>query len=51
MKNSEQTRIELKNKYLFQIPYMNLEVELVDYFNKLLDKFPSRNYWINFPSV
>ena len=40
MKNSEQTRIELKNKYLFQIGYMNLEVELVYYFKKLLDKFP-----------
>ena len=40
MKNSEQTKIELKNKYLFQISYMNLEVELVDYFKKLLDKFP-----------
>ena len=39
MKNSEQTRIELKNKYLFQITYMNLEVELVNYFKKVLDKF------------
>ena len=39
MKNSEKTRIEIKNKYLFQISYMNLEVDLVDYFKKVLDKF------------
>ena len=39
MKNSEQTRIELKKKYLFQISYMNLEVDLIDYFKKVLDKF------------